>query len=126
MTYRVVDFATYPAAFPGGITVTTKSGRRFEADVPYQRGDEHNPMSGADVREKFRANATLALDQESVVAQAEALLHLEQQDDLRSALHALGGARSVGDPRFGVAASHNHLGELSPAFQPTLTSRVSR
>jgi 2-methylcitrate dehydratase PrpD len=125
VTYRVVDFATYPAAFPGGVTVTMKGGRRFEAEVPYQRGDEHNPMSEADVREKFRANARLALDQESVEAQADALLNLEQQDDLRCALRALGGARTVGYRRSGVAVSYNHIEELSPASHPTLTSGVS-
>jgi 2-methylcitrate dehydratase PrpD len=125
VTYRVVDFATYPAAFPGGVTVTTKSGRRFEVEVPYQRGDEHNPMSEADVREKFRANARLALDPESVVAQAEALLQLEQRNDLRRALQALGRARTVGDLRSGVATSRNHLEDLSPASQTTLNSGVS-
>jgi len=124
VTYRVSNLVTYPAAFPGGVIVTTKSGGRFEVDVPYQRGDEHNPMSEADVAEKFRANAELALDPESVTSQAQALLHLEQHDDLRGALHALSRARSASDPVFGVVAAHNHLQDSSPVSQMR-TSRVS-
>ncbi|MHB8489379.1 MAG: MmgE/PrpD family protein [Candidatus Dormibacteria bacterium] len=122
VTYRVVDFPTYPAAFPGGVIVTTKSGRRFEVEVPYQRGDEHNPMSEADVREKFRANALMALDPELAAAQADALLHLEEFDDLRGALHALTRARG-GGLSSGVASARSHLQNLSPASQIP-TSRV--
>src|SRR5918992_1218156 len=36
--YEVKDYPTYPAAFPGGVRVTTRDGRTLEADLPHQRG----------------------------------------------------------------------------------------
>ena len=95
VTYRVVDFATYPAAFPGSVRVTTNRGKQFDMAVPYQRGDEHNPMSDADVYAKFTANASLALDLPSAAAQADLLLHLERVTDMHRALAPLGQARDT-------------------------------
>jgi 2-methylcitrate dehydratase PrpD len=90
--YETKDYPTYPAAFPGGVRITTRDGRTLEADLPYQRGGPENPMTGDEVREKYRENAGLALEAEAVEALEEALLALEEQDDLRAALAPLASA----------------------------------
>ena len=90
--YEVKDYPTYPAAFPGGVRITTRDGRTLEADLPHQRGGPENPMSAGEVRDKFRENATLALDRGAVEALEEAILALDEQDDLRAALAPLAKA----------------------------------
>jgi 2-methylcitrate dehydratase PrpD len=87
--YEVKPFATSPDAFPGGVRITTRDGRTREAQLSHQRGGPENPMTPAEVREKFRANAALAVGTESVTAIEETVLALERQADLR-ALRALG------------------------------------
>jgi 2-methylcitrate dehydratase PrpD len=90
--YVVKDYPTYPAAFPGGVMITTRDGRTLEADLPHQRGGPDNPMTAGEVREKYRENAGLALDEDAVEALEEAILALEEQADLRSALAPLTAA----------------------------------
>jgi hypothetical protein len=46
-------------------------------------------MSDDEVREKFRANALLALSEEATDALEQAILSFEQQDDLAAALAPL-------------------------------------
>jgi 2-methylcitrate dehydratase PrpD len=94
--YEVRDYPSYPAAFPGGVRIRTKDGRTLEADLPYQRGGPENPLTADEVRDKFRENAGLALDDVAVAALEEAVLSLEEQDDLRGALAPL--TASVAEP----------------------------
>jgi 2-methylcitrate dehydratase PrpD len=89
--YEVKDYETYPGAFPGGVRITMRDGRVLEAELPYQRGGPENPMSADEVREKFRANAALALAH-AAEALEEAVLTLEEQDDLRGVLAPLAAA----------------------------------
>jgi 2-methylcitrate dehydratase PrpD len=58
--YETKEYASYPAAFPGGVRIRLRDGRTVEADLPYQLGAPENPMSEAQVLEKFRENAGLA------------------------------------------------------------------
>ncbi|HXV57016.1 MAG TPA: MmgE/PrpD family protein [Gaiellaceae bacterium] len=95
--YEVKDYSTYPAAFPGGVRITTRDGRTIEADLDHQRGGPENPMTPDEVRAKFRENASLALDEAAAGALEEAVLALEQQDDLRAALAPLAAA-GVAEP----------------------------
>jgi 2-methylcitrate dehydratase PrpD len=90
--HEVKDYPTYPTAFPGGVRITMRDGRVFEADLPHQRGGPENPMSAEEVLEKFRENARLALPEAEVSALEEAILGLEEQDDVRSALAPLARA----------------------------------
>jgi 2-methylcitrate dehydratase PrpD len=77
------EYASYPAAFPGGVRITAKDGRTFEADFPYQRGGPENPMTAEEVRAKFRQNAALALGDEAVSALEDAVLGLDERRDVR-------------------------------------------
>jgi 2-methylcitrate dehydratase PrpD len=90
--YETKPYPTYPAAFPGGVRIRTRDGRTLEADLPHQRGGPENPMSSEEVREKFRDNAGLALDTDTSEQLEEAVLALEEVDDLRSALAPLAAA----------------------------------
>ena len=91
------DYPTYPQAFPGGVGVRLADGTTLEADFPYQQGGPENPLSHAEVRAKFRENAALVLSDDAVDALEEAILALDERDDLRAALAPLTLAR--GRPR---------------------------
>ena len=92
--YETKEYATYPAAFPGGVRIRLRDGRIIEADFPHQRGGPENPMTPDEVRTKFRENAGLALGDVAVEALEEGVLALEEQDDLRS-LFSLLSAQKV-------------------------------
>ena len=85
--YETKEYASYPAAFPGGVRIRLRDGRTVEADFPYQLGAPENPMSVEQVREKFHENAGLAGG--SFDALEEAILTLDEQDDLHVVLSAL-------------------------------------
>jgi 2-methylcitrate dehydratase PrpD len=84
IAYEPKEYATYPGAFPGGVTIRLRDGRTLEADFPYQLGGPENPFSGDDVRTKFRDNASLALGESAVEELEEGVLGLEDRDDVRS------------------------------------------
>jgi 2-methylcitrate dehydratase PrpD len=88
VSYETKEYPTYPAAFPGGVRIRLRDGRTLEADAPYQLGGPENPMSADDVRAKFRENAALALDDGATAALEEAVLTLEDADDVRGLLAA--------------------------------------
>jgi 2-methylcitrate dehydratase PrpD len=85
--YETKQYASYPGAFPGGVRIRLRDGRKLEADFPHQLGAPENPMSAEQVREKFRENARLAGG--SFDALEEAVLALEERDDLRAVFSAL-------------------------------------
>jgi len=91
--YETPEYPTYPQAFPGGVRVTLADGSTLERDFPHQKGGPENPMSDDEVREKFRANASLALPADAVDALETAILAFEQQDDLTAALAPLTAAK---------------------------------
>jgi 2-methylcitrate dehydratase PrpD len=93
--YEARGEGAYPSAFGGGATVRMRDGRILEADHPYQLGSEENPMSADDVIAKFRDNAAPVLDDARVDALRDAVLSLEQLDDLEPALALLAGAEAV-------------------------------
>ena len=80
--YEVKDYETFPRALPGGVRLRMRDGQTLEADLPYQRGGAENPMTDAEVREKFRANAGLALEPDDVEALEEGVMTLERQETL--------------------------------------------
>ena len=93
--YETPDYPTYPQAFPGGVQVRLTDGTSFAADYPHQKGGPENPFSADEVREKFRENASLALPDDAVERLEHALLALDEQADLRSALAPLALTEAV-------------------------------
>jgi 2-methylcitrate dehydratase PrpD len=86
--YETKEYASYPAAFPGGVRISLRDGRTLDADFPYQLGAPENPMSADQVRAKFRENAALAGG--SFDGLEAAVLELEQRHDLHAVLSLLG------------------------------------
>jgi 2-methylcitrate dehydratase PrpD len=82
--YETKQYASYPAAFPGGVRIRLRDGRALEADMPHQLGGPENPMSESQVREKFRENASLAGGRFERLE--ETVLALEQAPDVRGLL----------------------------------------
>ena len=87
--YETKPYPTYPQAFPGGAVVRLADGTTFAADFPHQKGGPENPLSPDEVREKFRGNASLALSDTAVEALEEALLSLDEVEDVSGALAPL-------------------------------------
>jgi 2-methylcitrate dehydratase PrpD len=54
----VVDPANpYPKAYTGHVRMTLRDGRVFEERQPHIRGGTHEPLSRAEIEDKFRGNA---------------------------------------------------------------------
>jgi 2-methylcitrate dehydratase PrpD len=87
--YETGPYPTYPQAFPGGAVVRLRDGTSFEADYQHQKGGPENPLTPDEIREKFRENASLALPDAGVEALEEALLSLDELDDVAAALAPL-------------------------------------
>ncbi len=83
--YEVKEYAPAPDAFSGGVRVETRDGRTLEAELRHQRGGSENPMSVDDVVGKYRANASLGLDDADVAALETAVLSLDREPDLSAA-----------------------------------------
>jgi 2-methylcitrate dehydratase PrpD len=84
--YETKDYATYPAAFPGGVRITLRDGRVLEAELPHQRGGPGNPLTADEVRAKFRDNAGLTLPEGAVEGLEHAILSLEELDGVTGLL----------------------------------------
>jgi 2-methylcitrate dehydratase PrpD len=83
--YETKEYASYPAAFPGGVRLRLRDGRLLEADFAHQLGAPGNPMSPQQVLEKFRENAALA---GGGFDRLEEILALEEAADVRGLLSA--------------------------------------
>jgi 2-methylcitrate dehydratase PrpD len=80
--YERRAFPTYPQAFPGWVRIENANGEVHELESLYQRGAPENPMSETEVVSKFHRNAALALEQDSAAAIENAILSLDQIDDV--------------------------------------------
>jgi 2-methylcitrate dehydratase PrpD len=92
VTHEPREFSTYPQAFPGSARIRLANGDVLERELLHQKGGPENPISADEVRGKFRGNAKLALTDDAVDLLEEAILSLEQQDDVTAALRPLTSA----------------------------------
>ena len=93
--YETREYPSYPQAFPGGARITLADGTSFEADFPHQKGGPENPLTTDEIRAKFRENAALALSDAETTRLEEAVLALDELDDVSEALAPLGTAAAV-------------------------------
>jgi 2-methylcitrate dehydratase PrpD len=86
LAHRVVNevdpTAPNPSRFKGWVIVETKSGKRFERVVENNWGSESNPLSATDVRQKFRDNARLVLDDKKIEQVLSMTDRLEEVRDI--------------------------------------------
>jgi 2-methylcitrate dehydratase len=72
----------YPEGIPNLLEVTTRSGQTHARKVTYPRGHARNPMSDAEVEEKFRRLAAPVLPGERLTRALDTLWHLEDVTDI--------------------------------------------
>ena len=75
-----------PEAMLCVLDIVTRSGDRYSAEVPYHRGHYKNPMTDAEVEEKFRSLAQDLLSPSQTDSLLEMLWNLEQVDDIGEVL----------------------------------------
>lgn len=82
VSYQLRQYSPTPDSFGGGVRVVLRDGRVRELELRHQRGGQDNPMSESDIREKFRANASLALGPSDVERLESLLTGLAKAADL--------------------------------------------
>ena len=81
--YELDPTIDYPRHFSGHVKVFMKDGMVFEENHPHPRGGFEEPLPPAEIEEKFRANAGLALAIEKVEAVLDTVKRLEQLSSVR-------------------------------------------
>jgi 2-methylcitrate dehydratase len=71
-----------PEAMLCTVEVVTRSGRRYSSEVAYHKGHHKNPLSDAEVEEKFRSLARDLLAPAQTDALLARLWHLEEVEDI--------------------------------------------
>ncbi len=82
--YELDPTIDYPRHFSGHVRVKLKDGRVLEENQPHPRGGFEDPLPPAEIKEKFRANASLALPLKNVDAIIDAVNKLEQLASIKT------------------------------------------
>jgi 2-methylcitrate dehydratase PrpD len=81
VTYRVDPSFPGPGRFKGAVKVTLADGRSLEEVEEYNRGSLENPMTDAELRAKFDANAEGFLNADARERLATEIMRLEELPD---------------------------------------------
>ncbi|HKY08820.1 MAG TPA: hypothetical protein VJQ55_11280, partial [Candidatus Binatia bacterium] len=81
--YELDPAIDYPRHFSGHVKVFMRDGRILEENQAHPRGGFEDPLPPAEIEEKFRANARLALPVAQAEAALDAVKRLEQLSSLR-------------------------------------------
>ncbi|HBA41325.1 MAG TPA: hypothetical protein DCZ05_16890 [Deltaproteobacteria bacterium] len=76
--YELDPAIDYPRHFSGHVRVKLRDGTVLEENQAYPRGGLESPLVPAEIEEKFRANAALALPRENVERLIAVLRSLEE------------------------------------------------
>ncbi len=76
--YEVDPTIDYPRHFSGHVKIRLKNGTILEENQPYPRGGFESPLPPAEIEDKFRANAEMALSREKVEKIVTAVSSLEK------------------------------------------------
>ena len=79
----------FPAKKCSGVAITTHDGQTFEQEVDYPRGNPNNPMSDADIEEKFRALTADVMSKKAQNRVIEAVDTLDRAEGLSDFLEAM-------------------------------------
>ena len=82
--YVIDDTLPFPQTFPGWLRIHLKDGRQLEARMDASRGSREIPMTQAELRDKFTANAVRALPATQVDALWNAGLGLDSASDIEA------------------------------------------
>jgi 2-methylcitrate dehydratase PrpD len=89
VTYELDPSIDYPRQFVGDVRVTLADGRALDERRDHPRGGPDDPMSAAELVEKFRGNAALRLKREKIDDVVAAVAALVTAADLRGLMRAL-------------------------------------
>ncbi len=89
VVYRNDPDSDFPRRFGGRLRIKLRDGRVLEHHEPVNRGSAERPLSGDEVREKFRRNAARVLPQQQVEAAIAAVATIESAPDLSRLTAAL-------------------------------------
>jgi 2-methylcitrate dehydratase PrpD len=80
--YELDATIDYPRHFSGHVKIKLKNGTVVEENQPHPRGGLEDPLPPAEIEEKFRNNASLALPKEKVEAIVGAVRNLENRQTI--------------------------------------------
>lgn len=89
VNYRIDPKTGYPKHFSGEVIVTLKNGRHVSHREQVNRGAADNPVSNADIVEKFMDNVQLAATAAYASDLREMILNLDSLNDARKLADAL-------------------------------------
>ena len=79
----------FPAKKCSAVAITTHDGRTVEKQVDFPRGNPNNPMTDADIEEKFRALTSEVMDKSAQDRVIEVVNTLDRAPDLSRFLQAM-------------------------------------
>ena len=82
--YEIDPLLAYPRHFSGHVKVFMNDGRILEENQPHPRGGLESPLPVEEIRNKFRANACLAIPQWKAEELIERMAILETLPDISS------------------------------------------
>jgi len=89
--YEIDPTLPFPRYYGGEVIVRTKDGRELRHREEHNRGSDANPLSDADIVEKFRDNAGRVFGEDRVQRIVDAVMELDTAPDLQ----ALAGTLTV-------------------------------
>jgi 2-methylcitrate dehydratase PrpD len=89
VSYELDATIDYPRQFVGDVRLTLTDGTTLEARRDHPRGGPDDPMSAAELAEKFRGNAALRLNREKIGEIVAAVRTLATAADVRGLMRAL-------------------------------------
>ena len=72
----------YPKAYPASVTVRTKDGKTYHSRVDYPKGDPENPVSDAELLDKFRLLSSRNISAKQAEQIIDTVLNLEKISDI--------------------------------------------
>ncbi len=94
--------ALYPEKFPAQVSVLMKNGETYKTRFDYPKGDPRNPLSNAELLEKFHRNVSSVLPQKKAEDLAQAIMALPDTPDLHqigTLLREIGGDQQSSQSR---------------------------
>ncbi len=88
-TYRADPDSPFPKAYSGELVVTKKDGQVVRHREHINRGAADRPLTNAEIVDKYRGNAAIAVDKDKMARVETAVLNLDRANDASALLQAL-------------------------------------
>jgi 2-methylcitrate dehydratase PrpD len=89
--YAIDPQSNFPQAYSGAVVVQTRTGQELSQREAVNRGAADRPLSSEEIVEKFMGNATMAVTPGRAEEIREAVLAMDDFDDVRELAACLGG-----------------------------------